>query len=31
VSVSTANLPAGRYSMRIVSKGPAAVWSFTVK
>lgn len=31
VSVSTANLPAGRYSMRIVSKGPAAAWSFTVK
>lgn len=31
VSIPTANLPAGRYQMRIVSKGPAAAWSFTVK
>lgn len=31
VSLSTASLPAGRYQMRIVSKGPAAAWSFTVK
>jgi hypothetical protein len=31
VSISTANLPAGRYQMRIVAKGPAAAWSFTVK
>ena len=31
VSISTADLPAGRYSMRIVAKGPAAAWSFNVK
>lgn len=31
VNLSTANLPPGRYSMRIVSKGPAAAWNFTVK
>ncbi|MDB6167651.1 MAG: hypothetical protein JWM88_515 [Verrucomicrobia bacterium] len=28
---STANLPPGRYEMRIVAKGPAAQWAFTVK
>ena len=28
---STANLPAGRYQMRIVAQGPAVAWSFTVK
>ena len=27
----TANLPPGRYEMRIVAKGPAALWAFTVK
>ena len=31
VSFPTANLPPGRYEMRIVAKGPAAVWSFTVR
>ena len=31
VSFPTTNLPAGRYQMRIVAKGPAAEWSFTVK
>lgn len=31
VSLPTADLPAGRYQMRIVAKGPAAAWSFTVK
>jgi hypothetical protein len=28
---STAQLPAGRYTARIVARGPAAEWSFTVK
>ena len=28
---STASLPPGRYSARIVAQGPAAAWSFTVK
>ena len=28
---STSQLPPGRYSARIVAKGPAAAWSFTVK
>ena len=28
---STANLPPGRYSARIVAQGPAATWSFTVR
>ena len=31
VSFSTANLPPGRYQMRLVAQGPAAAWSFTVK
>jgi len=31
VSFSTANLPAGRYQVRIVAKGPAAAWAFTVR
>lgn len=31
VSFSTANLPPGRYRMRIVARGPAAEWSFTVR
>jgi hypothetical protein len=31
LSFSTANLPPGRYQMRIVAQGPAAAWSFTVK
>lgn len=31
VNFSTANLPPGRYQARIVAKGPAAAWSFTVK
>lgn len=30
-SFSTANLPPGNYEMRIVAKGPALVWSFTVR
>lgn len=28
---STADLAPGRYTMRIVARGPAATWSFTVK
>ncbi|MFZ5494866.1 MAG: hypothetical protein ACOZE5_05955 [Verrucomicrobiota bacterium] len=28
---ATANLPPGRYTARIVARGPAATWSFTVK
>ena len=31
VSFSTATLPPGRYSARIVAQGPAASWSFTVQ
>lgn len=31
VSFSTAGLPPGRYSTRIVAQGPAATWSFTVQ
>lgn len=31
VGISTAGLPTGRYRMRIVSRGPAAAWSFDVK
>ena len=31
ITVATANLPAGRYQMRIVAKGPAAAWSFTIR
>lgn len=31
VNFSTAHLPPGRYRMRIVARGPAAEWSFTVK
>lgn len=31
VSFSTATLPPGRYSARIVAQGPAAAWSFTVQ
>jgi hypothetical protein len=31
VSIPTANLPAGRYRMRIVAQGPAVAWSFTVR
>lgn len=31
VSFPTANLPSGRYEMRIVANGPAAVWSFDVR
>lgn len=31
VSFSTAHLPPGRYQVRIVAKGPAAAWSFTVR
>jgi hypothetical protein len=31
VSFPTANLPPGRYQARIVAKGPAAAWSFTVR
>ncbi len=31
VSLPTADLPPGRYQMRIVSKGPAAAWSFTIR
>jgi hypothetical protein len=30
-SFSTAGLPPGRYSARIVAQGPAATWSFTVQ
>jgi hypothetical protein len=29
--VSTADLPPGKYEARLVAKGPAAAWSFTVK
>lgn len=28
---ATASLPPGRYSVRIVARGPAATWSFTIK
>ena len=28
---STSQLPPGRYTVRIVAKGPAAAWSFTVR
>ena len=28
---STANLPPGHYTVRLVANGPAAAWSFTVK
>ncbi len=31
VSIPTAGLAPGRYLIRIVAKGPAAAWSFTVK
>ena len=31
VNFSTAQLPPGRYSVRLVAKGPAAAWSLTVK
>ena len=31
IAFSTANLPPGRYDVRVVAKGPAAAWSFTVK
>jgi hypothetical protein len=31
VSFPTADLPPGRYQMRLVAQGPAAVWSFNVK
>ncbi|MBL9218296.1 MAG: hypothetical protein JNG82_07400 [Opitutaceae bacterium] len=31
VNIPTAGLAPGRYRMRIVAKGPAAAWSFTVK
>ena len=31
ISFSTANLPAGRYDVRVVAKGPAAAWSFAVR
>lgn len=31
VSFSTAHLPPGRYRMRIVARGPAAEWSFTIR
>ena len=31
VSFSTANLPPGRYEVRIVARGPAATWSVTVR
>ena len=31
VSFSTAGLPPGRYQVRVVARGPAAAWSFTVK
>ena len=31
VSLPTANLPPGVYSARIVAKGPAASWSFTIR
>jgi len=31
VNFSTANLPPGRYQVRIVAQGPALAWSFTVR
>ncbi|MBI2812894.1 MAG: hypothetical protein HYX71_01260 [Opitutae bacterium] len=31
VNFSTASLPPGRYQARLVAKGPAAAWSFTIK
>lgn len=31
VTIATSALPPGRYSARIVARGPAATWSFTVK
>lgn len=31
VNFSTTQLPPGRYSVRLVAKGPAAAWSFTVR
>ena len=31
VSFSTANLPPGRYEVRIVARGPAAEWTVTVR
>jgi hypothetical protein len=31
IAFSTAKLPEGRYDVRIVAKGPAAAWSFTVR
>lgn len=31
ITVATANLPTGRYQMRVVSKGPAAAWSFNIR
>ena len=31
LAFSTAKLPTGRYTMRIVANGRAAAWSFTVK
>lgn len=31
VSFSTADLPPGRYTMRIVAMAPAAAWQFTIK
>jgi len=31
IAFSTANLPPGRYDVRIVAKGPALSWSFTVR
>ena len=31
ISFPTAGLPPGRYQVRIVAKGPAATWSFTIK
>ena len=31
IGFSTANLPPGRYDVRIAAKGPAMAWSFTVR
>jgi hypothetical protein len=31
VNFSTANLPPGRYQVRLVANGPAAAWTFTVR
>jgi len=31
VAFSTTTLPPGRYEIRLVAKGPALAWSFTVK